>query len=261
MGLAYNSDERFYSASAMKGPYAASLISAQPELFDENCHLLESILVNSNNEAYETLARAYGVDYLRDWFLQADTESPSSYPAYTDISARDMARVWARNQQFFTSGEPHADALAALYTRPNRSVIKAQLGSRYSTYSKGGWYYPGADVNLGIYDDEDEDTKGDGESTAGDDTDGGGEAGGEAPGETDNPSTPQTEDDPDPGAVDAGIVVAGEDGSRPYLLVLTSNMPGTLERFAPLVNALDTAHEELISPSDADLARLSGQTN
>jgi hypothetical protein len=254
MGLAYNSDERFYSASAMKGPYAASLISAHPELFDENYHLLESALVYSNNEAYETLTRAHGVDCLRDWFLQADTESPNNYPAYTDISARDMARVWVRNQQFFTSGESRADELAALYTRPNRSVIKAQLGSWYPTYSKGGWYYPGAEVDLGIYDNEDEDANGNGEGAGGD----GANEGGGAGGGTDSPGATQADSDPGPGAVDAGVVVAGKDGSRPYLLVLTSNMPGTLERFAPLVNALDVAHEELISLSDADLVRLNG---
>jgi hypothetical protein len=256
MGLAYNSDERFYSASAMKGPYAASLISAHPEVFDENYLLLESVLVFSNNESYETLTRAQGVDCLRDWFLQADTESPSNYPAYTDISARDMARLWARNQQFFTSGDPYAEALAALYTRPNRSVIKAQLGSWYPTYSKGGWYYPGAEVDLGIYDDEDEDALGEGGGTGAGGANEEGEVGGGAPGGAGNPGVAQAGNDPDPGAVDAGIVVAGEGGSRPYLLVLTSNMPGTLERLAPLVDALNIAHDELISLSDADLVRL-----
>jgi hypothetical protein len=258
MGLAYNSDERFYSASAMKGPYAASLISARPEVFDEDYHLLESILVYSDNEAYETLTRTQGVDCLRGWFLQADTESPNNYPAYTDISARDLARVWARSQQFFTSGEPHAEALAELYTHPNRSVIKAQLGSRYPTYSKGGWYYPGAEVDLGIYDDEDEDANGDGEGSGDDGASEGARADEDSPGGAEGSGNSQTDNDPGPGAVDAGIVVAGEDGSRPYLLVLTSNMPGTLERLASLVDALDTAHEELISLSDADLARLSG---
>ncbi|MDR1359082.1 MAG: hypothetical protein LBJ48_07020, partial [Coriobacteriales bacterium] len=122
--------------------------------------------------------------------------------------------------------------------------------------------YPGAEVDLGIYDDEDEDANRNGEGTGDASMNEGGstgEAGGGAQGGADNSGVSAAGDDPGPGAVDAGIVVAGEDGSRPYLLVLTSNMPGTLERLAPLVNALDTAHEELISLSIADLARLSGQ--
>ena len=42
--------------------------------------------------------------------------------------------------------------------------------------------------------------------------------------------------------VDAGIVYAGENGERPYLLVIMSDIPNDMTKLEPLVVALDAAH-------------------
>ncbi|MDR2108779.1 MAG: hypothetical protein LBP28_04900 [Coriobacteriales bacterium] len=261
MGLAYRSDEEFYSASSIKGLYAAAVVAADPNSFEADYPLWEALLVYSNNQAYETLVARYKMQPLRDWFVEADTSLEDSNPMYPSISARDLARLWLRNQEFFTSGAAHAEELAQLYTRPNHSAIHEQLGWAYTTYSKAGWFYPGA------MEDEAQAraaTEAAGATSAGDgqaatasaggadgavaadatsDAAGAADAQGEAAAApASQPSAPVIYLSADPCSVDAGLVMAGE---RPYLLALTSDIPGALTRLTPLVAALDAAHDEL----------------
>jgi hypothetical protein len=222
LGLAYNSDSAFYSASAIKGPYVASLVAAQPEVFIAEEAALLSVVANSDNTAYVELLTRYSSDCLRQWYINSDTELTDWNSWYPYITARDMARLWVSNQRFFTGDAPYAAELATFYTQPNNSVINAELGWRSVTFTKGGWWYPGADPGVTT----------------------GGDAG-----------TTQTMDeaiaaagtayDTVSSANDAGIVVAGEDGSRPYILVVLSDYPASLTSLSGLVNCLDAAHEEL----------------
>lgn len=148
-GIAYNADEQFYSASAIKGIYVAALVSSEPELLTDYYDSIASILIYSDNDAYVDLFDSTNwLGSLDQWYLEADTVLDDFNHCFPQISARDMARLWLRNYEYFSSEAEPAQELAELYTTPNRSPINAVLGAIYLTYTKAGWGY-----ETGILDD------------------------------------------------------------------------------------------------------------
>jgi hypothetical protein len=222
LGLAYNADGQFYGASSVKGSCCASLIANKPEAFVANRSIIEDVLISSSNEGYQTLFDNYRWSYLEQWYLEADTELTGYNKMYPNVTARDLARLWVRNQQFFVSGAEHAAELCELYTRPNNSPIHMALGWSYTTYSKAGWWYPGAE-DAQQSEKEDEDA------------------------EQTETAVVATEA---PCVVDGGIVLAGEDGSHPYILALTSDRAADFNGSSSLAELLDQAHNELITPNE-----------
>jgi hypothetical protein len=236
MGLAYNSDELFYSASSIKGPYVASLVAARPASLEEDYNLILPILEYSSNDAYVAIVEKYGVSYLCNYFDEAGATVDQSNPMYPFLSTRDLARLWVRNWEVFRSDMPEAEELSELFTEPNRSPIDEQLGYIYTTYSKAGWY-DGIDY----------------ESVTVTPSEGGDEDGdGEAPGET-PVAQPVVRVMSLQSAVVGGIVVAGD---RPYLIAIMSNSPGALAYLDPLVLALDMAHDDISSLTEEEIVRL-----
>ena len=141
-GIAYNADEQFYSASTIKGHYVASLVYQQPEMLDYYYYSIAAILWYSDNDAYQDLYDATNwSESIAQWYLEADTVLDDYNHCYPYICARDMARLWLRNYEFFSSDSEVAQELAGLYTTPNRSPINAVLGGIYTTYTKAGWEY------------------------------------------------------------------------------------------------------------------------
>jgi hypothetical protein len=250
LGLAYNADERFYAASSIKGPYVASVVASNPGSLDANYYLMESILKYSDNDAYDTLYWSYLSIPIQEWFYQAHTSLNDPNPMYPHYSARDLARVWQRTYEFFLSGLPSASELAQLFTSPANSLINSQLGWLYTTYSKAGWFSETSYYQYDGYDEASEDPLDDEDPDGVEGLDGTEEV--EPPVFYENFYYPEWTD---PSAVDAGIVIAGD---RPYLVVVMSDLPGYFPPLYPLMEALNTAHDEIAAYSLAEIARMKG---
>jgi hypothetical protein len=248
LGIAYNSDQPFYSASSIKGLYTASLVSEQPESLDRDYQNIEQTLKYSSNESYEVLVNRYGVTQLRNYFAQSNANLDENNPMYPFISARDLAKVWIHNWEFFNSGMPEAKKLSELYSDPNRSPIAEQLGSLYTTYSKAGWY-DGASYQA--Y-----------RSSASDSASGSASGSSSGSGSGSNSSSDANQSTTftlaEHSAVVAGIVIAGD---HPYLISVMTDAPGVLSCIDPLVLALNNAHNELASLGIVDLVKLQHATD
>ncbi len=146
-GISFRPDRLFYSASTIKGPYAASIVSLNPGIQISGNALLSRTLIWSDNASYNLLTDRYGTAPIRLWFLQAGlafqgvTQSPNvRFSMY--YSPRTLCRLWLRNYSFFQT-EARGRELEVLFRTPNRSAIHEVLGSRYRTDSKAGWYPDG----------------------------------------------------------------------------------------------------------------------
>ena len=138
-GIVYNPDETYYSASSIKGPYMASVVSMYPECLDTLENEIRQILVYSDNGCYEELRDRYGDAPIEKWAEDAGTEISFDYGwDYTDYSARTLAKLWMKNYEFFESGDAGSE-IAELYEDPDTSAIHSVLGNKYTTRSKAGW--------------------------------------------------------------------------------------------------------------------------
>lgn len=138
-GIVYNPDETYYSASSVKGPYVASVVSMYPDCLDDWETEIENILIYSDNNSYEELRIRYGDEPIEQWAEDAGTQiSFRQGWDYTYYSARTLAKLWMKNYEFFESGDDGSE-IAELYEEPDTSAINSALGSKYTTRSKAGW--------------------------------------------------------------------------------------------------------------------------
>ncbi len=140
-GVSYNPDVRLYSASSIKGFYVAALTCMNPASINESQDLMLQTVVNSSDSAYLTLYDRYGEAPYEQWKKDADVTDPGNYFKFTYYTPRDMAKLWARNYDFFTSSAT-GKTVGTWYQNPSRSLIHSTLGNRYTTRSKAGyiWY-------------------------------------------------------------------------------------------------------------------------
>ncbi len=136
-GVSFNPGHKFYSASSIKGPYVAAMVSAYPETLDYEYYTIESILTYSDNEGYADLWYTYGPDCLLSWAKQAGIKKVQ-WDLYTDYSPRDLAKLWLMNYVFFET-DPNGKKLSGMYEHPQTSRIRGVLGRKYRTLSKAGW--------------------------------------------------------------------------------------------------------------------------
>lgn len=193
-GISYNIDRPFYSASAIKGPYAASLCYYEPDVIATYSSSLSNMLINSDNDAYTRLYRNFRRPYIEAWADEAHVPQESIMWKYPKIPTRDLFRLWLRNYQFFQDGSPQGEICEAWMMEPAYSLIHSELGEMYVTVSKAGW----------LVDDDPSHTT----------------------------------------AVDAGIVYAT---SGTYIVVIESNCICTVDPLRPLMQALDRAHDDMMS--------------
>ena len=64
-GLSYNAGQSFYSASTMKGPFVASLASAQPSAISASNGNVTATIRWSSNEDYMSLVNRYGKNCMK----------------------------------------------------------------------------------------------------------------------------------------------------------------------------------------------------
>lgn len=149
--LAYAPDDQFYTASAIKGPYVASVFqelvdTGQVDL-DSVLPYAEPILVSSDNDAYVALSDRLGRGCFSTWLADAGVEA-GTYPSIGDYAAPHYPRStpwqlmqeWRAVYGYVSSGGGASATLRDLFLRREVSPIKDALGERYETWSKAGWY-------------------------------------------------------------------------------------------------------------------------
>ena len=148
-GIAYNTNELFYSASAIKAPYIASLLSGDSliEDMDSNKALawdVENILTWSDNDSYLDLDYRYDTYAFQGWADKANLDNKLEIGhAYMDFTCADLAKMWLQIYSDHTQGYID-DEIAELAQNPQVSSIHSVLGESAQTWSKAGWI-PGID--------------------------------------------------------------------------------------------------------------------
>ncbi len=143
-GVAYNTNELYYSASAIKAPYIASLL-AKDSLNSERAtdpqlnNLIQNILIWSDNDSYFELFERFGGDAFYQWNLEANLDHPvESGRCFMDFTSSDLAKMWLQIYSDYTQGYIDED-IRALTTNPEVSAIHPTLEEKAITWSKGGW--------------------------------------------------------------------------------------------------------------------------
>jgi len=137
-GIAYNPDQTFYTASSIKGPYAASFCALNPDSVENWENTIRNMLINSDNDAYTSLNGAYGRQYIKQWCEEAGIDpSPCNYK-YPYLSSRDMSLLWLRNYEFFMT-DPVGQEVCEWFQEPTYSLIREVVGDMYISQSKAGW--------------------------------------------------------------------------------------------------------------------------
>ena len=137
-GISYNVDQTFYTASSIKGPFAASLACIDPDAAMSWENSIISMLVYSDNDAYTTLNNTYRRVYIQQWCEEIGIDPDPFRYKYPHISARQMAALWMRSCEFFDSGE-FGEQVGSWFESPEYSLIHSELGEQYTTRSKAGW--------------------------------------------------------------------------------------------------------------------------
>lgn len=188
-GLSYNQDAIYYTASSIKGPFAASFCCQAPDIAAGWENTIISMLETSDNDAYAALNDTYHRVYIQQWCEQIGLDTVPFGWKYPHIGVRQMAALWMRSYEFFEEGEWGA-TVGTWFENPTYSVIRSELGELYTTRSKAGW----------LVDEEPDHTT----------------------------------------SIDAGIVYAD---NGPYVVVIMSRVPSSLEYLRPLLQALEAAHQ------------------
>lgn len=144
--LSYNDDVACYPASCAKAAYCAMVCetyggSGQYPSAIQNC------LVNSSNDAYDSLILAFGLDSFASWLDEvgahgaAQSSRTGDNHSYPRISAAELETVWEEIYRFGTSGEAGAQELVDSLSQTNYSVLGGLLRDEYEVWSKPGWYF------------------------------------------------------------------------------------------------------------------------
>ena len=99
-GLSYNAGQSFYSASTMKGPFVASLASAQPSAISASNGNVTATIRWSSNEDYMSLVNRYGKNCMKQWCKKAGVRTSLATHPYTNVSAGELAKLWLQNYIF-----------------------------------------------------------------------------------------------------------------------------------------------------------------
>ena len=137
-GIVYNIDQEFYTASSIKGPFAASFASNDPEGAASWESTITNMLVNSDNDAYTVLNNQYRRTYIQEWCEEIGIDPEPFRYKYPHVSTRMMTALWMRTYQFFET-EEFGPTAGAWFEEPVYSLIHSELGDQYVTRSKAGW--------------------------------------------------------------------------------------------------------------------------
>lgn len=147
-GIYYNSNNSFYSASTIKGPYVVSLNENVPGSATVSGGLMRSAIKVSDNNAYLSLRRTYGSGPFTSWVKAAGCSGVNTSRNYTDLTPRQLAQMWAKSYEYFYSGKPNSTFCRDLFTGTLNSPISNTLKSKCTVYSKAGWIGEGGYYNV-----------------------------------------------------------------------------------------------------------------
>lgn len=174
-----------YSASAIKGPYVLSIAQtgaldldaaylAETDAGGNTQYLIDQAITVSDNTAYKELHDTYGTDGFAQWSSAVGVSADVTQGAYLNMSAADLARMWAAGYGYLfdddgsstsaaassaSEGDDAAGAgtgdnttqsatdvssaarqwLAGEFSSTLNSTIHMALGEQYSVYTKAGW--------------------------------------------------------------------------------------------------------------------------
>lgn len=149
--VTYRKDVRFYPASSFKGPFAVALyemlVDTGQVSSDDVDDLVSSMIVNSDNNAYTTLRKRYGMQMFGSW-LKSFGFDPSDYGGqhtyrvynYPYTTPDEFARMWAHMYAYLSSESPSASYLSSLFEQRSVSAISNAVGDSYRSWGKAGWY-------------------------------------------------------------------------------------------------------------------------
>lgn len=139
-GISCNIDNPTPSASTIKLPFVASLLSEASGIFNKEQDRLEKILKWSDNTSYEKMRKQYGVGALQNWATSlniTDNMCKDEYPE--SITVRDMIKIWLKAFYFLNTFE-HSSQMADMMADSKFSVIYETLGEDFDVSSKPGWW-------------------------------------------------------------------------------------------------------------------------
>lgn len=144
-GVSCNADGTFYSASTIKGPYVAAVCSLYPDSIASWAGTMEPTIRWSSNEGYASLRNAFGPQPMWEWSARSGVGSDIASLRYPWYTARDLAKLWTSNYEYFTTSGGWA---ASWFTSSSNSALYYQLGSWYTVWSKPGWIASGGAYNV-----------------------------------------------------------------------------------------------------------------
>lgn len=140
-GISYNPDARIYSASAIKGPYVASINKLDPNGAKAHASTIEKVITVSDNEGYDSLRRSFGDSTFGTYAHDANVTAFDPVHWYVYTGARDFAKLWIENYDYFyVHPNENSEWARGLYANTLNSVIHQGVGSRYAVDSKAGWF-------------------------------------------------------------------------------------------------------------------------
>lgn len=146
-----NSEDSFYGASTIKGPYVAALNKFSPEMVDEYTEsVMENTIQWSSNEDYENLHYLYGNGDMYDMTEYTDVSDSiiDEYNWYPYLTATELTKLWIGTYiYFFEDTNENSEWCQSLYTDSRESFIHSALGDNYTVYTKPGWYSDWEDVS------------------------------------------------------------------------------------------------------------------
>lgn len=147
-GVSYDADDRFYSASTIKGPYVAALNMYTPWVLDSWSGTMHETILNSSNETYASLRSAFGANPMYRLAQDAHAWDFDWDAWYTYYSPRMLAKLWTGMADYFMSERQNAWWCRDVYSSNNWITSRPTLSWKGCTiYAKSGWLYGGPTVH------------------------------------------------------------------------------------------------------------------
>lgn len=143
-GISYNNNKEFYCASTIKGPYVVCLNEMIPSSSATWGSVMRQTIAVSSNSGYASLRANFGSIQFRQWLNDAGCTGVDASRNYPGLTPKELALMWMKSYDFFTSGQQNSQWCAQLFTNTLNSSILNTMGSTYTTYSKAGWISSGS---------------------------------------------------------------------------------------------------------------------
>ncbi|MGN0287615.1 MAG: serine hydrolase [Atopobiaceae bacterium] len=142
-GVSYNADAMMYPASSIKAAYCTMVLETTGgQVSSSVASTIEDCIVNSSNDAFHSLINQYGLQSEGNWLAKyaPETSSKAYLYYYPEITSTGFSNIWKEIYRYGTSGEAGASTLTAALSQSNHSPMGGLLRSRYTVWSKPGWY-------------------------------------------------------------------------------------------------------------------------